>query len=232
MNIAAERILPQPKSIVFDWDNTLVDTWPVIHAALEHTFRTMGHEPWTFEQTKERVSKSLRDSFPGLFGERWEEARDVFYATFEDIHLDGLRPLAGAERLLARLKDAGLPLAIVSNKTGRFLREEVEVLGWSQYFQSIVGAGDAEKDKPDPAALAMALNGLNQPLSERVWFVGDSRSDLELAKAAPCTGIFVHPDHDSLVDTFSDCPPAAAIDGLPGLESLIFNLVNSKQSLA
>ena len=23
--------LPKPKAVIFDWDNTLVNTWPIIH---------------------------------------------------------------------------------------------------------------------------------------------------------------------------------------------------------
>ena len=215
--------LAAARTIVFDWDNTLVDTWRVIHAALSHTFETMGMEPWSLVETKQRVSKSLRDSFPVLFGDRWEDARDVFYGKFEEIHLHDLTPLENADALLTRLGGAGIPLAIVSNKTGAFLRTEVDHLGWRDRFVSVVGAGDAEKDKPDPAALTLALAPIAEPVLANVWFVGDSRSDLELAKAARCTGILVHPDYPAVKDTLADCPPHAAASGLQGVESLVFD---------
>ena len=67
--------LKRPDAIIFDWDNTLVDTWPVIHAALFETFTAMGHVPWTLEETKARVALSMRESFPKLFGDRWAAAR-------------------------------------------------------------------------------------------------------------------------------------------------------------
>ncbi len=213
--------LTRPSAVVFDWDNTLVDTWPVIHAALSRTFEAMGHDPWSLAETKARVSKSLRDSFPGLFGDRWEEAREVFYATFREIHLEGLGVLSGAETLLQRLKQDGVPMAIVSNKTGSFLRTEVAHLGWTGYFAAVVGAGDAARDKPDPAALRLALAPLKQPIQETVWFIGDSRSDLELAKAARCTGILVHPDHEQVASLYADCAPHASMDRLDNLTEII-----------
>jgi len=220
MPYAAE--LPRPSAVVFDWDNTLVDTWPVIHAALARTFETMGHAPWSLQETKARVSKSLRDSFPGLFGDRWEEAREVFYATFREIHLDGLGALPGAVDLLDKLHRNTVPMAIVSNKTGSFLRTEVGHLGWDGYFGAVVGAGDAVRDKPDPAALIMALEPLEQPMRETVWFIGDSRSDLELAKAARCTGILVHPDHAEVAERHADCAPHGSTKNLDGLAEIIF----------
>ena len=65
-----------PKAILFDWDGTLVDNWPVIHAALNETLISFGHRPWTLAETMERVSRSQRDSFPLIFGDRWEAARE------------------------------------------------------------------------------------------------------------------------------------------------------------
>ena len=68
----------RPKALIFDWDNTLVDTWPVIHAALFETFTAMGQTPWTLAETRLRVRLSMRESFPILFGDRWTAAREIF----------------------------------------------------------------------------------------------------------------------------------------------------------
>ena len=57
-----------PAAVLLDWDNTLVDSWPVIHEALCETFLALERQPWTLEETKQRVHHSLRDSFPDLFG--------------------------------------------------------------------------------------------------------------------------------------------------------------------
>ena len=92
--------LPRPRAILFDWDNTLIDSWGCIQAAMNATLRAMGHGEWDLEETKRRVAQSLRDSFPELFGTRWQEARDVFYRTFSAIHLDHLAPLPGAAEML------------------------------------------------------------------------------------------------------------------------------------
>ena len=54
----------KPKAVLFDWDNTLVDTWPVIHYALNSTFLAFEKEAWSIDDTMERVRLSLRDAFP------------------------------------------------------------------------------------------------------------------------------------------------------------------------
>lgn len=216
--------MPKPQAVVFDWDNTLVDTWPVIHASLVETLEAMGHAPWSLQETKDNVSKSLRDAFPALFGDRWEEARDVYYTAFERVHLDRLVPLDNALETLDHLRETSMPSALVSNKTGRYLRREVEHLGWGNFFECVIGAGDAPRDKPSPESLEMALAPTGQSIGPAIWFVGDSRSDLELAHNTGCTGILVHPDPDRTKNAFSDCPPRCQVANLEQLTYVLKNV--------
>lgn len=180
-----------PRAVLFDWDNTLVDNWGCIHAALNAALTAHGLAPWTYEETRARVRRSLRDSFPELFGARWQEARDIFYAHFEANHLEHLRPLPGAEALLQALARKGIYLAVVSNKTGRFLRAEAAALGWSGYFGALVGAGDAEADKPAPAPVHLALRPSGLVPGREVWFIGDADVDMQCARAAKCVPVLV-----------------------------------------
>ena len=131
-----------------DWDNTLVDSWPIIHDALNTTFRAFGLRPWTLSETRQKVRHSMRDTFPKLFGDRWEVAGEVFYKHYGAIHAKKLEPTNGAEEMLHGLSVVGIYLGIVSNKKGDFLRTEAAHLGWDQYFGGIVGANDAKNDKP------------------------------------------------------------------------------------
>jgi phosphoglycolate phosphatase len=181
----------RPQAIIFDWDNTLIDSWYAILDAQNHTLTTFGLEPWTLEETRERVRGSMRDSFPALFGARWREAGEVFYRRFTERHMQTLQPLPGAAALLEELHGNGLYLAIVSNKKGDYLRKEAAHLGWDRFFGRIVGAFDAPRDKPavDPVHLALAGSGI-QP-GNAVWFAGDADIDLECALNAGCVPVLL-----------------------------------------
>ncbi|MDV7338601.1 HAD family hydrolase [Terasakiella sp. A23] len=181
----------RPKALLFDWDNTLVDTWPAIHDAHNHTLVAMGKEAWTFEETKQRVRKSMRDSFPALYGDKWEKAGEIFYARFEESHIRELAPYDEAETMLKALYSKGYYLSVVSNKTGKYLREEADHLGWTKYFNKILGAGDAQLDKPDPAPVDLALEGSGIARDSGVWFVGDTDVDLQCAHNSGCVGVLV-----------------------------------------
>ena len=184
--------VPLPHAILFDWDNTLIDSWPTIHAATNATLAAMGHPTWTLEETRLRVRKSLREAFPELYGARWEEARDIYYRAFFDLHLKELTPIEGVEPMLRALRRAGIYLAVASNKVGDILRSEVTHLGWDEHFGAVVGAGDAVRDKPacDPLELALQPSALG--CGEDVWYVGDTGMDMECAVAARCVPVLLH----------------------------------------
>ena len=181
----------RPHAILFDWDNTLVDSWATIHEALNFLMRAMGRPEWSLSDTRERVRLSLRDAFPQHFGARWEEARAIYLERFRAIHLDRLRPLPGREAMLRALSGEGMFLGFVCNKTGELLRREVARLGWSQYFGSVVGAGDAPADKPASEPVHLALEPSAVPAGEQVWLVGDTAIDMECAANSGCVAVLL-----------------------------------------
>lgn len=188
-----------PDVLLYDWDNTLVDAWAGVTAALNATFDAFELPRWTVAETRGRVRVSLRDSFPVMFGKEWTRARDIFYATLEREHLHHVTPMPGVAQAL----DAGRTRrqGVVSNKTGHFLREEVRHLGWSAYFGSVIGAGDAAADKPDPAPILLALQTLGTEPTANVWYLGDTMLDMQAARAAGVTAVLIgDAAHDQGID--------------------------------
>ena len=207
LNGDSDQANGKPRAILFDWDNTLVDSWPTIIDALNVTLEAYGKTPWTMDEARARVRKSMRDSFPELFGDQWRQAGEVFYERYAAIHVERLQPLPGAEEMLKSLVDAGIHLSVVSNKKGDFLRQESKHLGWDRYFGVLVGALDAEKDKPaiEVVELALAPSGIEK--GPDVWFAGDADIDLECAYKAGCMPILIreHPPGPGELDSH---PPA------------------------
>jgi phosphoglycolate phosphatase len=207
--------LARPRAIIFDWDNTLVDSWATIHDALNYLMAAMERPLWTLAETRERVRLSLRDAFPQIFGERWEEARRIYMDRFSAIHLERLTPLPGREAMLRALADDGHYLAVVSNKTGAVLRNEAAHLGWSELFGAIVGAGDAHTDKPHCAPVELALKPSGITAGADVWFIGDTAIDMECALAAGCVPVLL--GSEEITSEFAQFPPVLAIADHAGL---------------
>ncbi len=209
-----------PRAILFDWDNTLVDNWAVIHAALNSALTAMGQAPWSYAETRQRVRASARDSFPALFGERWEEAQKIFYDSFEAKHLEALREMPGAGDLLAGLGQSGIYLAVVSNKQGRYLRREAAHLGWTPRFGHLIGANDAPRDKPAVDPVDMALAGSGVPRGADVWFVGDADIDMLCAVNAGCCPVLLRHDAPGAGE-FGAAPPLRHLPDCRALAALV-----------
>ena len=202
---AARPRVARPRAILFDWDNTLVDSWAVIHEARNFTMAAMGRPLWSLAETKERARLSLRESFPRDFGERWEEARRIYLGAYRAIHLDRLTALPGRGELLQGLADEGIFIGVVSNKTASLLRREIERIGWSALFGSVVGAGDAPLDKPDAAPVLLALEPSGVDPGETVWLVGDTGVDMQCARNSGCVPVLLASGMSE--EEFLGCPP-------------------------
>jgi len=221
--VSAGRPAIKPAAILFDWDNTLVDSWPVIHDALNVTLAAFGHPLWTMEETRKRVRKSMRDSFPALFGDAWQAAGEVFYRRYAEIHASRLTPAAGAAAMLEVIAAAGVYLGVVSNKKGEYLRIEARHLGWDRLFGAMVGAFDAERDKPAPAPVRLALQGSGVVPGPKVWIAGDADIDLECAHNAGCTPILIRATAPGPGE-FDAHPPAGHFADCDALSKYVQNL--------
>ena len=215
-------ILEPPRAILFDWDNTLVDTWVVIHQALATTFEALDLEPWTLAETQARVRSSARDTFPQMFGARAEEAMGVYYETFEAVHLEMLQALPGAAAMLERLAADGLVLSVVSNKQGRLLRREAAHLGWSPWFHRLVGANDAARDKPARAAVELALEASGVAPGPDVWFVGDTDIDMLCAHRTGCRPVLLRPRGPHAAE-FAEAAPDHHVESCAALLELVLS---------
>lgn len=180
-----------PKAILFDWDNTLVDTWRVAFFAMNIARESVGKPPFTEAEFWQQPHNSMRDVKFELFGDRHEEGISRFYEHVEKFHLQEISVLEGAATLLETLGGLDIYLGIVSNKRGAFLRKEVAHLGWEPHFMKVIGSTDTKEDKPSKIPVLAALEQSNILPSHDVWFVGDSIVDVQCARASGCVPIVV-----------------------------------------
>lgn len=184
----------KPDAIIFDWDNTLIDSWQLIGRSIDKTLTDMGKQPWGINKVKKTVYKSMRESFPAIFGNKWQEAGEIYQQTYHNLRHQ-VQFLPDAKKLIEDLTKLQIPLFIISNKVGDNLRFEVKKLQIDQYFFSVIGAGDAKYDKPDPAPVDLALLGSNlDPKKNDIWFVGDAPTDLYCAINSGCKPILFGKD--------------------------------------
>ena len=187
-------IYPQarPQAILFDWDNTLVDSWRTILDCINIAKASMDIPPMTEKEFWAIPHHSVKNAAQELFGKNWQEAEEIYYKNVREKHLEGLSLLDGAAELLDHLThQSDIYVAVVSNKHGELLRRESTHLGWDHHYGSIIGSRDTAEDKPSPIPVHEALKPAGLKAGHHVWFIGDSVVDVECARNSGCVPVVV-----------------------------------------
>ncbi|GAA1869120.1 HAD family hydrolase [Myceligenerans crystallogenes] len=113
---------------------------------------------------------------------------------------------AGVRELLLAAREAGVPVAVVSNTVnGRAVREELDDAGLTPLIGAHVYSDELGRRKPDPLMPATALRALGADPA-RAWFVGDKPSRDVLAARAAAVGHVVLVRGGTTPDAALDAP--------------------------
>jgi phosphoglycolate phosphatase len=182
--------MPSP-IIVFDLDGTLVDTAPDLLDSLNHSLDAGGAALTDLQGFHQYVGQGGRVMIERAYGAQQKALlaaeHDRLFSLFLD-HYDSnipgrSQPYPGVLAALDRLAKAGFLLAVCTNKPERFSRKLLAGLGMTASFAAICGADTFAFRKPDPRHLTetIAMAGGD---AARAVMVGDSRTDIDTAKAA------------------------------------------------
>jgi pyrophosphatase PpaX len=168
------------KAVLFDLDGTLLDSFTVHYAAYETMFGHFG-----IAITKELFLSSYSPDWYqtyrafGLVEEHWESANALWLAE-ADKHVAKIFP--GVRDVLVELSKT-YTLGIVTSGSKIRVRRDLDRIGISHHFRTVVTGDDIHEPKPAPEGLEIALNQLSILPSEAVY-IGDAHADFEMARAA------------------------------------------------
>ena len=182
--------------IAFDLDGTLLDSVPDLADAADKTMRALGRAGVTVEQVTTwigngadiLIGRALSQSVevdPDLDPALHREARALFDRFYEEGGHEKSALYPGVKETLASFHEAGVPMAIVTNKPAQFVPHLLEEHGIADFFVDVIGGDTFPLKKPDPYALNWLLDK-HQITAEQMLMVGDSRNDILAAKAASC----------------------------------------------
>ncbi|XKM13704.1 phosphoglycolate phosphatase [Orbaceae bacterium ac157xtp] len=208
------------QAIAFDLDGTLVDSVPGLALAMQKMLADLSLPTVSNEQVKNWVGNGIdvliKRAFKNINADEslFKKAKQLFNKHYNEVIDKGTILFPNVKKTLATLHKSGYPIALVTNKPAQFLPALLKSLGIADYFSLVLGGGDVIKLKPHPAPLyqVMATFGL---YNDQLLFVGDSKNDIQAAKAAFCPTVALtygynygepiatsHPDY--LLDNFAD----------------------------
>ena len=172
--------------ILFDLDGTLTDPKEGITKSVQHALQAYGIDEPDLDKLCPFIGPPLSDSFKEYYGFSEAQAReaiDHFHEYFTKQGMFENKVYPGIREMLARLKDAGLTLAVATSKPEPFAIQILEHFDLLSYF-TLVGGADMEEirvRKGDVIAYTLDRLGTT-PEKSKVIMVGDRKHDVEGAK--------------------------------------------------
>lgn len=216
-------------AVAFDLDGTLLDTIGDLAHAMNATLAEAGCAPLPLATIRDLVGKGIphlaRRAFELVRGKPpGDDELDAivarYFAHYEATLGERSAPYPGVVDGLARLRAAGLPLAIVTNKATRFVAPHLDRSPLGVSFDAIVGGDDALAKKPSAAPLELVAARLHVDV-RRLLMVGDSANDVACARAAGAPVVAVSYGYregravqdlsaDAIVDSLDELPRLVA----------------------
>ena len=220
------------KAALFDFDGTLVDTTDLIYQGLRYAVREVLDEDPERDVLMAGVGQPLPQQMALLTGDRPgherldEELLSIYFDYQKEHHEDLIRQFPGVEGSLARLRDAGIKLAVVTSKRRASVDMALDTFpGLGKVVNKFVTMEDTTEHKPHPAPLLKGLELLGDVPIEEAAYIGDSPHDVAAAKAAGLTNVAVSWGAFS-EKSLRDAKPDYLVSDLDSAVNVLLKLVN------
>jgi phosphoglycolate phosphatase len=184
------------KAVLFDLDGTLLDTIDDIADSANYTLERFGYPTHPVDAYRYFVGQGADCLLAAIVPdsartpENMNSLKKVYVERYNAHSLDKTRPYDGIAEAVEKLREAGLKLAVISNKPEEATKNTVLSTFPEGMFDFIAGAKSGVPLKPDPTIVRIALDEFGI-LTDEAFFVGDTSVDLATAKNAHCPSIGV-----------------------------------------
>ena len=215
--------LTTPRAVIFDFDLTLADSTAGFDACHRLAAERLGLAPVSLEAVRRSIGTPLDIVVPRFFPSLSESQVAEYIAAYQ-AHADHVMTpltvmLPGAADTVRHLNDAGLTLAIVSQKLRYRVEDVLQRERIRDCFDVVLGGEDVPAFKPDPSGLLLALERLAVAAGDAVY-VGDTTIDAAAAANAGLRFVVVL-SGPTTRDEFAPYATLAILDGVAALPGLL-----------
>lgn len=178
-------------ALLFDLDGTLVDTVPEISDAVNATLSEFGLGPVSPDQIRGWVGHGaaavMAEALASVQGAERKLKLDTLMPAFERNYYwccgKRSRTYPGVEVALDALARRGVPMALITNKEGKYVRRVLRAHRLDRFFVAMTVGDSLATRKPDPLTVqtVLAQFRVTPPCA---LLVGDSEIDIQTARNA------------------------------------------------
>ena len=174
-------------TVVFDLDGTLLDTLGDLAGSVNYALRKHGLRECSLQEVRSflgngivrLMQNAVKNAVEGV---AFEEVFQTFRSHYLEHCLDTTQPYPGILPMMEKLREAGVKMAIVSNKLHPAV-QELSRRFFAELVTSAVGESETVRRKPNPDGVLRALKEMGSRPDEAIY-VGDSEVDWETARNA------------------------------------------------
>ena len=192
------------KLVVFDWEGTLADSLGEIFQAIAIQAQAFGLGDFDLKKARQYagmgLAKAIQKLYPELNQQQLESFLEAVQKTIHSHHQQTCL-FPKALNMLQTLHEAGIHLAIASNKGHQSLVKVLSSCQLLHFFPKIKTASDCNP-KPCPDMLSELMEFYQVDATETLM-VGDSDADMQMAKTlnVPAIGVDFYAEYSqSLID--------------------------------
>lgn len=183
------------RSVIWDLDGTLFDSYDVIVESIYLTFL----ENNITSSMEEIRSYALQFSIKSLFqqmSESYDVSLEALHKRYGEISRGEylkIKPMTNALEILEQLHQRGVKQYVFTHR-GRTTIPVLENLGMKNFFIEILTSQSGFARKPNPEALGYLIRKYNMDYSH-TFYVGDRSLDMECAVNAGIQGVLYVPEN-------------------------------------
>jgi phosphoglycolate phosphatase len=174
------------KAVIFDLDGTLVNSLEDLADATNYALKLFGQQTYSTEAVKQMVGEGTRTLISRALGNENKGLIEPVLAKmlekYVQICLNKSLPYKGLQEVVSELAKKKIKLAVLTNKDEKISQKIVSHF-FNGLFQIVKGTIEGVAVKPQPTAVLQVLAQLGVRPEEAI-FVGDSKIDVQTAKAA------------------------------------------------
>jgi phosphoglycolate phosphatase-like HAD superfamily hydrolase len=191
------------KTLLFDWDGTLVDSAGLGLGAFQKAFAELGFEfrKEIYDATYSPNWYSTYESL-GLPKEKWRVADDLWIKHYGE---ETAMLVEGGRETILDLRHKGYRLGVVSSGSYSRVGREIQVSGLSEIFEVVICNEHIINKKPHPEGLELAMRNLTCHRRE-CCYVGDAPEDIQMGKRANVLTVGVRSTYPSSARLLDEQP--------------------------
>ena len=173
--------------LIFDLDGTLLDTVADLAASTNYALKQCGFPVHLASDYKFFIGNGINKLFERVLpvGEKTPDnillIRHHFLEYYGEHNADLTTPYPGISDMLLRLQEAGINLAVASNKYQKGTEKLIQHFFPEIKFVAVFGQRENIPTKPDPTIVYDILS-ITKTEKQLVLYIGDSGVDLQTAK--------------------------------------------------